>query len=41
MIAHFDLDAFFVSVETLLNPALKGLPLAVGGHSDRGVVAAC
>ncbi|MFT4024546.1 MAG: DNA polymerase IV [Flavihumibacter sp.] len=41
MIAHFDLDAFFVSVEILLKPALKGLPLAVGGHSDRGVVAAC
>ncbi len=41
MIAHFDLDAFFVSVECLLNPALKGLPLAVGGNSDRSVVAAC
>lgn len=41
IIAHFDLDAFFVSVECLLNPALKGLPLLVGGHSERGVVAAC
>jgi DNA polymerase-4 len=40
-IAHFDLDAFFVSVECLLNPALNGLPLLVGGHSERGVVAAC
>src|SRR5215211_4549294 len=40
-IAHFDLDAFFVSVECLKNPQLKGKPLLVGGHSDRAVVAAC
>lgn len=40
-IAHFDLDAFFVSVECLNNEALKGKPLIVGGHSDRGVVASC
>lgn len=41
LIAHFDLDAFFVSVECLLDPELKGIPLAVGGNSDRSVVAAC
>jgi DNA polymerase-4 len=40
-IAHFDLDAFFVSVEILKNPALKGLPLIVGGDGQRGIVAAC
>jgi len=40
-IAHFDLDAFFVSVECLKNSKLKGKPLIVGGSGDRGVVASC
>lgn len=41
-ILHFDLDAFFCAVEEQHNPALAGLPFAVGGRPDqRGVVASC
>jgi DNA polymerase-4 len=40
-IAHFDLDSFFVSVERLKNRSLIGKPIAVGGHSERGVIASC
>jgi DNA polymerase-4 len=41
MIAHLDLDAFFVEVECLNNPGLRGKPLIVGGSRDRGVVTTC
>jgi len=34
------MDAFYASVEQLDNPDLRGLALAVGGGSERGVVAA-
>lgn len=41
IVTHLDLDTFFVSVERLKNPRLNGLPVVVGGSSDRAVVASC
>jgi DNA polymerase-4 len=39
--SHILIWTHFVSVECLIDPSLKGKPLLVGGHSERGVVAAC
>ena len=41
IIAHFDLDSFFVSVEILKDPSLKGKPVIVGGHNEKGIVTTC
>ena len=38
LIVHLDADAFFVSCELTLQPALRGKKCAVGGR-ERGIIA--
>jgi DNA polymerase-4 len=41
-IIHIDMDCFFAAVEMRDNPALRHIPLAIGGSRDRrGVIATC
>ena len=41
-IIHIDMDCFYAAVEMRDNPALRDIPIAIGGSSDRrGVISTC
>lgn len=41
-IIHIDMDCFYAAVEMRDNPKYRGIPIAIGGSSDRrGVIATC
>ena len=41
MIMHIDMDAFFTSIEQVINPCLKGKPLIVGSRGRKMHTVVC
>ena len=41
IIAHIDLDAFFVRCEEIKNPSLENKPVAIGKDGRGGIVSTC
>lgn len=41
VILHIDLNAFFANAELILDPSLKGKPIAVSGSTRRSVISTC
>ena len=40
-IVHMDMHDFYIACEILANSYLQGMPLIIGGGTNRGTVAAC